>query len=247
MSYCLLIPHYNHAEQLSAFLPKLMAQGLDCLIVDDGSDAATLAALKEIASQQPGVHLISHGVNRGKGAAVISGCYHARVLGFSHVIQIDADGQHNPEDIPRFVSHSQQRPQSFICGNPVFDESIPKVRLYGRKVTDFWVILETFSLAIRDGMCGFRVYPLSEVERVLDKHFIGPRMDFDTEFLVKAAWEKIDLHFIDTHVVYPAVGVTHFHYLRDNLNLIRLHTRLMLGMLWRSPVLLLRLLARLAR
>ena len=238
MSYCLLIPHYNHERQFIAFLPQLVASGLPLVIVDDGSNPDSRAQVEAAITHYTNVHFFALQRNRGKGAAVKAGFTFARNLGFTHAIQIDADGQHDVADIEKFVQCSQQQPDAIICGKPVFDSSAPKARVYGRKVTDFWVALETLSLRIKDGLCGFRVYPLNAIEDVLDCHFIGNRMDFDTELLVKAVWCNTTLVFLNTNVIYPAQSVSHFNYLRDNLLLIKLHSRLMFGMLIRLPVLL---------
>lgn len=235
MSYCLLIPHYNHERQFIAFLPQLVASGLPLVIVDDGSHEESRAQVASAAAHYTNTHFFPLWRNRGKGGAVKAGLVFARSLGFTHAIQIDADGQHNVADIAEFIRQSQQQPDAIICGKPVFDATAPKARVYGRKVTDFWVALETLSLRIKDGLCGFRVYPLSQTEDVLDHYFVGNRMDFDTELLVKAVWLNIPLVFINTQVIYPAQSVSHFNYLRDNLLLIKLHSRLMLGMLLRLP------------
>lgn len=238
MSYCLLIPHYNHHHQLIRFLPKIAASNLPCIIVDDGSSTESIQLLQDAVKNYPDTLLFLQRRNRGKGGAVKAGFYHARNLGFTHAIQIDADGQHNLDDLPEFIRISKENPHAIICGKPVFDASAPKARLYGRKVTDFWVALETLSLKIKDGLCGFRVYPLTESEILLDHYFISNRMDFDTEFLVKAVWLKTPLIFVKTKVIYPENNISHFNYLRDNLQLIKLHSRLMVGMLARSPMLL---------
>jgi len=238
-AYCLMIPHYNHHQQLALFLPKIVSTQRPCIIIDDGSDPHSLSALKKILAGLPSVYLYEHGHNRGKGAAIKTGICHARALGFTHAIQIDADGQHNIEDIPAFIALSQQHPDSIICGKPTYDNSAPKARRYGRKITDFWVMLETVSLTIKDSLCGFRVYPITISEAIFDHYYIGNRMDADTEVLVKAFWLGVDLKFIDTLVIYPEQNISHFNYLRDNLLLIRLHARLMASMLIRLPKLLL--------
>ncbi len=237
-SYCLLIPHYNHADQLLRFLPALLASGLPCLVVDDGSNASNLTRLQTELTSNPQIHLFSLAVNRGKGAALKAGFYFARQLGFTHVIQIDADGQHDTADLPHFIRTSESKPHTLICGRPQFDRSAPKARRYGRRVTDFWVALETLSFRVKDSLCGYRVYPLTQIEQVLDRYYVGSRMDFDTEILVKAVWSGVAIKFINTRVIYPPQSVSHFNYLRDNLQLIRLHTRLMLGMLLRFPMIL---------
>lgn len=238
--YVLLVPHYNHLEELTGFLPRLRETGLPLLIVDDGSDAGARDELISLAEAENDIHLAQHAHNRGKGAAVMTGLAQARQLGYTHAIQIDADGQHNADDVNRFVDYSRVKPAAFICGKPTFDDSVPKARLHGRKVTTVFAALETLSLAIRDGLCGFRVYPLDVVEKLQDRYYFGPRMDFDTEILVKAVWDGVELDFHDTAVRYPEGGASHFNYLRDNLTLIRLHTRLLTGMVLRLPWLLTR-------
>lgn len=232
---CLVVPHYNHTQSFAAFLPKLLGLNLTSIVVDDGSDPSAKADLVSMLADQPRIQLVEHARNRGKGAAMWTGAHAARQVGFTHMLQIDADGQHDVNDVARFIEEATAHPEAMISGAPQFDESAPKARVYGRKVTDFWVALETGTLAIKDSLCGFRVYPLNEFELVFDKYHIGKRMDFDTDVLVKSVWEGIDIRFIDTNVVYLENSVSHFHYLQDNLRLIWLHTRLMLGMGVRLP------------
>ena len=238
MKHCLLIPHYKHRQPLLALLPRLEATGLDCIIVDDGSDEDSVTAIKSYIEGKPNLFLYQHRHNRGKGAAVKTGFVCARLLGYTHVVQIDADGQHDIGDIQRFVELSQQYPNAIICGKPVFDASIPKIRLHGRKITTFWVWIETFSSTIKDGLCGFRVYPLDLMEQLNDHYYIGCHMDFDPELLVKAVWYNVTLKYIDTKVIYPERSISHFNYVRDNMTMIKLHVRLMLGMLVRIPLLI---------
>ncbi|MBX2867270.1 MAG: glycosyltransferase family 2 protein [Acidiferrobacterales bacterium] len=236
---CLILPHYNHVRELTQFLPKLLSLDLLCIIIDDGSDDEEKSRLIRLLEDHPKIELIFHHHNRGKGAAVMTAAVHARSRGMTHIFQVDADGQHNLEDVSGFIAASKAAPLTIVCGKPVFDETAPKARVYGRKVTDFWVSLETLSLKIKDGLCGFRIYPLEQLERLMDDYYLGPRMDFDTEVLVKAVWHQVPLRFLDTQVQYIHDGTSHFHYLRDNLVLIRLHTRLMFGMVRRLPRLIL--------
>ncbi len=125
-----------------------------------------------------------------------------------------------------------------ICGRPVFDASIPKVRFLSRYITHALVWLQTLSFsAVRDSMCGFRLYPLRTVLEVVDRDGVGQRMDFDVELLVKLVWRGRTLRWIDTRVSYPTDGISHFRMLYDNLRLAGMHVRLVLGMLWRAPLL----------
>lgn len=234
-SYCLVVPHFNHFDAFRAFLPKLLSLQMACIVVDDGSDHDVKLALRELLREHQLMSLIEHTSNRGKGAAMWTGAHAARAQGFSHMLQIDADGQHNINDVHRFIEVSRESPRAIVSGAPQFDETAPKARVYGRKVTDFWVALETWSSNIVDSLCGFRVYPLAEFEQVFDQYHIGKRMDFDTDVLVKSVWQGVAVRFIETDVVYINNNVSHFHYWADNWRLIWLHFRLMLGMLIRAP------------
>ena len=240
MSYCLVVPHYNHVRAFEAFLPRLAGLELPCLVVDDGSNSESLGQLKDLLQAYPRIELVEHVRNRGKGAAMMTAATMARSFGHTHMLQIDADGQHDVNDVPSFIEDSKANPAAIISGAPQFDDSAPKARVYGRKVTDFWVALETGSLQIKDSLCGYRIYPLEQFERVSDKYHIGRRMDFDTDILVKSVWEGVDVRFIDTQVIYHTNSVSHFHYWEDNWRLIWLHTRLMTGMVVRLPWRLLR-------
>lgn len=233
----LVIPHYNHARQFLASLPALLASDVPLLVVDDGSEAAQHALLAK-ASADGAFRLLSMDSNRGKGEAVMAGFAAAAKEGFSHAVQLDADGQHDPADITRFLASAKKRPQAMICGAPVFGDDAPWVRVWGRKLTDLVVLLETWTPGIRDSLCGFRVYPLEETLATIQRHRPGARMDFDAELLVNACWDGMPLHFLDTRVIYPDQGVSHFRYVRDNSRMVAMHTRLLLRMLLRSPVLL---------
>ncbi len=256
MNYCFVIPHFNHHDAFSRFLPSLARLGIACIIVDDGSNTesiekveALVADIKEGKQKNATeeLYLLKHTSNRGKGAAFFTGAYYARTLGYTHVVQIDADGQHDLNDVTNFIEYSSKHPDTIVSGKPYFEDDAPKVRVYGRRVTDFWVALETLSLQIKDSLCGYRVYPLHQVERILDAYHIGVRMDFDTEMLVKAVWLDIPLHFMPTKVIYPEGSVSHFNYTRDNFLLINLHVKLMLGMLVRSPFFMIRNIKRVFR
>ena len=239
-----VIPVYDHEHAIGAMVDGVLATGNTCLLVDDGSGPACAAVLDALAQRHaPRVRLLRLVVNQGKGGAVLAGFTEAARLGATHVLQIDADGQHDPRDIPRFLSLSRQLPAQVICGTPQYDASVPKGRLYGRYLTHVWVWINTLSFAIRDSMCGFRVYPLAPVLTLMEEETIGKRMDFDVEVLVRLYWRDIGVQNVPTRVTYPLDGVSHFDVWRDNVRITRMHTRLFFGMVWRLPRLLRRRLA----
>jgi glycosyltransferase involved in cell wall biosynthesis len=212
--------------------------GLPIYLVDDGSAAATAEELDRLAARLPRIRLVRRETNGGKGAAVMSGINAAFADGLTHALQVDADGQHALADIPDFLSAARATPESLICGVPEYDASIPKGRLYGRYATHIWVWIETLSFEIQDSMCGFRVYPLGAVHRLIKEVHLGTRMDFDIEVLVRLFWRGVRIVNRPTRVTYPEDGISHFRPLQDNLRISWLHTRLFFGMLVRLPQLL---------
>jgi glycosyltransferase involved in cell wall biosynthesis len=241
---CVVIPVYNHQGAIAAVVQSVLVHRVPVLLVDDGSDEACARELQRLA-QLPLVTLLRHPANQGKGAAVCSGMRAAMAAGYTHALQVDADGQHTLTDVPHFIEAARSAPEAVVCGYPIFDASIPKVRFYGRYLTHAMVWLQTLSFEIKDSMCGFRLYPLAAVDRLLQRHRIGPRMDFDTDILVKLYWQGVPLRWLPTQVRYPLDGVSHFRMLRDNGRMAALHLRLLFGMVLRLPLLLARKLLRL--
>ncbi|WP_256527351.1 glycosyltransferase family 2 protein [Gilvimarinus sp. DA14] len=234
---CAVIPVYNHAHLVGATVSRLQSQGFNCILVNDGGDEEATALLREL-SESSGCELVEQRPNGGKGRAVILGLHHAANLGYSHVLQIDADGQHDTDDVPRLLSLAQRYPQAVITGVPEYDESVPKHRLYSRYITHVWVWIETLSLEIKDSMCGFRIYPVAPVVALSRQVSLGGRMDFDTEILVRLYWRGVRIISLPTRVIYPEQGISNFRLWRDNLVISWMHTRLVFGMLLRLPKLL---------
>lgn len=239
-SPCVLIPCYNHGAMMSGVLDRIQLFNLPCIVVDDGSDKTTQDELARLAAEYSNLTLIRLPVNAGKGAAVISGIEAAADAGFSHAVQVDADGQHAIEDIPRLLALAKEHPAALISGQPIYDDSVPRSRLYGRWVTHIWVWIETLSMQLEDSMCGFRVYPVAPTLQLAQRVTLGKRMDFDTEVMVRLYWQGNPSYFIPTRVIYPQDGLSHFDALKDNLRISLMHTRLFFGMLPRIPSLLFR-------
>lgn len=241
MRLCLIVPFYNHEHAIRQTVAGLKPYGLPCWLVDDGSDARCAPVLEELAAREASwLTLIRCPVNRGKGVAVIRGFEAAHAAGCTHGLQVDADGQHDFTAIPRIAELSRAQPEAIVTGVPVFDVCAPAARRIGRKLTTFWVRVNTLSMRIDDAMCGFRVYPLEPMLRLAQHSNVGSRMEFDPEILVRAVWAGVPVVSMPTQVRYPVDGVSHFKMWRDNVRISWMHTRLFFGMLWRAP----RLLAR---
>ncbi|HEX7816158.1 glycosyltransferase family 2 protein [Dyella sp.] len=235
---CALIPIYNHKDTIAATVRALRSHGLPVTIVDDGSNEATRHILDALAAQDTQVTLLRLPFNQGKGRALTAGLRATQAAGFTHALQIDADGQHDPADVPRFLAESLAHPDAMICGQPIYDDSVPRGRLYGRYVTHVCVWAETLSLELRDSMCGYRLYPLEATCAEIRRRAPPARMDFDTEIAVRLIWRGVPVRNLTTRVIYPENGLSHFRMLRDNLRISAMHTRLLLGMLPRAPGLL---------
>ena len=253
-----IIPVYNHGDTVAPLAGRLAACGLPVILINDGSDARCAATLRQLAAKRgPDEHgrekhwpeergtitLIERAANGGKGAAVKDGLREAARRGYTHALQLDADGQHDAADAPRFLALSRAKPEAVICGVPDFSNA-PRLRYYGRRFTHLWVWINTLSLDIRDAMCGFRVYPLASALRILDGAPLGDRMDFDIEILARLHWAGVEIAPLRAAVNYPPGGISHFRAVRDNLLISRAHARLFFGMLRRLPMLLRRKLRR---
>lgn len=242
LNCCFLIPIYNHHETIRQTVEALLPFELPIVIVDDGSDQATKIELQRLL--EPGflqqIKLFTLPENQGKGAAVMHGIRQAAAMELTHALQIDADGQHNHNDIPKFLRAARERPEALISGLPQYDDSIPLARKIGRQITHFWVHVETLSLKVKDTMCGFRVYPVQATLATMATKPIGERMNFDIEIMVRMYWMGVPVHFIKTKVIYPEGGRSHFRGLADNWSISKTHTRLFFGMLWRAPILIAR-------
>ena len=227
-----VIPHYNHSGTIGNVVQQFLDLGLPVLVVDDGSSPEHHAVLQALQGSQ-GVSVYFRPQNGGKGAAMKSGFEQALEMGFDYIVQADADGQHNLADVKTMLAKMQENPTALICGRPIYSDDAPKSRLYGRKITDFWNAIHTHSWDIKDGMCGFRLYPLKPLQNLLKNEPLGDRMDFDIEILIKAHWYQIPFIWVDTPVRYEQGGVSHFRAWADNWLISKMHTKLFFGMLGR--------------
>lgn len=224
---CGLVPTYDNPATVRGVVTRLRAHLDDVLVVDDGSGPEAREVLEALAREGLArVHHRAH--NGGKGAAVKTGLALARDLGFTHALQVDADGQHDLDDVPRLLDAARARPEALVLGAPVFDASAPASRLRARQITIFWTNFEAGAGVITDPMCGFRVYP---VDAALAAGARGDAMDFDPEIAVKMVWGGAPVVNLPTRVRYvprEQGGVSHFRLVRDNALISWMHTRLSL-------------------
>ena len=226
---CGLVPVYNNPKTIGKVVAGLQLYIKDIIIADDGSDAGTRTIIDQLAARDPAhIQVLHLPVNRGKGAAVKAGLQRALELGFSHALQVDADGQHDLGDIPQFLECMQAAPEALILGAPQFGEDIPAIRKYGRKLTTLMIALEAGTLKLPDAMCGFRIYPVAATCALPTR---CARMCFDPEIMIRAHWAGIPVQSVPTRVRYLSAeegGISHFRGVHDNVLNVGLHTLLVL-------------------
>lgn len=237
----ILIPSYNTGPILRQTVASVLAYQTPTWVVVDGSTDDSPKLLEPISDKY--LRIIQLGKNSGKGAAILHGLREAIAAGFTHVLSIDADGQHPAYFIPEFLKLSVTYPEAAILGRPIFDDSAPALRVNGRKVSNFWANLETLGWGVDDSLFGMRVYPAADLLAVFESTKFARRFDFDPEVAVRLAWRGVPIINLPTPVCYPSKeegGISQFRYIRDNVLLTQMHIRLFFAFLVRLPNLLFR-------
>jgi len=246
-THLVLIPSYNPGTKGVATVLAARRHWSPVWVVIDGSTDESVTALGKLAREDPGLRVLALPTNRGKGAAVLHGLEAALASGFTHVLTMDADGQHPEDRIPAFMAASMAAPAAMVLGEPVFDASAPLLRVRGRRISNWFASLETLWAGIGDSLFGFRVYPAAALARIMRRVPWMRRFDFDVEAVVRLSWRGVRAVNLPAAVRYFRAdqgGVSHFRYGRDNVLLTWMHTRLFAGFVIRLPFLILRRLAR---
>jgi glycosyltransferase involved in cell wall biosynthesis len=233
-SHLVLIPSYNTGPRLLGVIAEVLRNWHPVLLVVDGSTDGSEQPLLDLAKSEPALTVLVLARNSGKGAAVLAGLAAARDRGFTHALVMDADGQHPAAGIADFMELSRRNPDAMILGKPIFGADVPLERLYGRKLSVGIAKVETLGAAIDDPLYGFRVYPVAPLLNVLGPRRGGRRYDFDTEAAVRLYWAGVEPINLPSPVRYftsAEGGVSHFHYLRDNVTLVLMHAQLIAEML----------------
>lgn len=242
-THLVLIPSYNPGPAVYATVAAARAQWAPVWVVVDGSTDGSAEQLQRMAADDVGLRVIILPQNVGKGAAVLHGVEQALQSGYTHVLTMDSDGQHDASMIPAFMQQSQADPAAMVLGVPVFDASAPRIRVNGRKVSNGLANIVTAGGGIGDSLFGFRVYPARPLAEIMRRNPWMRRFDFDPEAVVRLSWRGVRPINVPCKVRYLSEsegGVSHFNYWRDNKLLAGMYTRLVLGSLIRLPILILR-------
>jgi glycosyltransferase involved in cell wall biosynthesis len=241
-THLVIIPSYNPGRKVFETVRSARAHWNPVWVIVDGSTDGTTEILLSMAAEDPGLRVLVRAMNSGKGAAVLYGIREALARGFTHALTMDSDGQHPAERIPAFMAASLAAPTAMVLGEPVFDARAPRLRVNGRKISNWFANLWTLWMGIHDSLFGFRVYPIAPLIRVMRFQPWMRRFDFDVEAVVRLCWRGVRPINLPAKVEYFRAdegGVSHFNYWRDNVLLTWMHARLFAEFLLRLPALLL--------
>lgn len=215
------VPVYNNGATLKTVVASCRLIARNVVVVDDGSTDADVPALLS----GMGVTVLKHERNLGKGQAILTASRYIEERGGAYMITIDADSQHYPRDIEKFIPLLAADESGIVIGSRNFaTANVPASSRFGRAFANFWLKVET-GQSIDDCQSGFRAYPVRYLNLL---RFKGSRYDFEAEVLAKAAWAGIRLETVPIDVNYPRPQdrVSSFRPFLDNLRLTRIHSML---------------------
>lgn len=214
-----LLPYFNNGRTAAGVASGVLDQGWPLLAVNDGSTDDGPASLAGLPIQR-----IDFPRNKGKGRAIRAGLLWARDHGYSHVISIDADGQHFPADIGRLAERIRAFPNRLIVGRRGFRDDAPGASRFGRRWSNMWVRIASGGRT-PDSQSGFRAYPVAPLA---GRKYLGSRYEFEVEILVRAVWAGLGLDWVDVGTRYdpPSGRVSHFRPFKDNLRISLMYTAL---------------------
>jgi glycosyltransferase involved in cell wall biosynthesis len=207
---CIIVPTFNNARTLGNLLRELVGYTDQVIIVNDGSTDGT----SDILAQFPSLHQVSYQKNIGKGWALRCGFRKATELGFQYAITIDSDGQHFPEDLPKFLNEVEKTPGCLIIGKRNMGQvGIPGKSSFGNKFSNFWYWVET-GIKMDDTQSGYRLYP---VERLHGIKFFTRKFELEIEVIVRAAWRGVKIKSVPVKIHYEEKGkrISHFRPFQD--------------------------------
>ncbi len=220
---CVVIPVYNAAHVIGPVVQHITRLGFDTIVVNDGSTDGTA----QVASHA-GALVMSHVVNRGKGASLRTGFAFALRTGYDIVVTMDGDGQHDPAEIPRLLGAATQGQHVIVIGDRVMNRAVmPRVRRWTNRVMSR-VVSRLAKQRIPDSQCGFRAIPRQVLATV---QLSASHFDLETELLLAAARNGWTITSVPVRTIYDH-HASHIHPLWDGLRFIRLVCRYVMAPPW---------------
>jgi glycosyltransferase involved in cell wall biosynthesis len=196
MKICAVIPAINEAKTISDVIKGIKALNLDIdvIVIDDGSeDETSLLAEREQA------YVIKHAKRIGKGACLKDGFDYALTRGYDIIIALDADGQHEPSDIPQFLKTAKEKNISVVIGNRMGDPlGMPGIRVFTNRLMSS-IISDICGQEIPDTQCGFRLFTTEALRSINIK---ARKFEIDSELLIKLAKKGYKIESLPIRSIY---------------------------------------------
>jgi glycosyltransferase involved in cell wall biosynthesis len=220
LNFAVVIPAHNEASTIRLVVMRALRYADRVIVVDDGSSDGTSDVLKDMP-----VTLLLNERNQGKAASLWRGMQHALSLGVDAVVTLDADGQHDPADIPRIVAAARRSPGRIVIGARLADrEKIPPLRYFANRFANFWIAWAA-GYPIEDSQSGFRLYPAALLARVRVPHGPGKGFVFESEILIEASRLGYESVPVRVAAIYPLEGrPSHFRQFVDVERIVRMVT-----------------------
>jgi glycosyltransferase involved in cell wall biosynthesis len=236
MPAAIVIPAFDEVRTIRDIAERSLRQCALVIVVDDGSTDGTGAALHGLP-----VDVLRHERNEGKAASLWDGMQLALEKGAEAVVTLDADGQHQPEDVGRLLLAANEHPQRVIVAARLKGrESYPKARRRANRFADFWISWAA-GHPIADSQSGQRLYPAALLRKLDVRHDAGAAFTFESEALIRAARLGYTTVAVPIAAIYdPAGRPSHFRPVRDIARIVMmvagqlLATGLYPAGLWRS-------------
>ena len=191
---CVIVPAYNEARRIAPVVRGILEHVKDVVVVDDGSADETAHE-----AERAGAVVIRHAVNQGKGVALTTGFEYARQQGFELVITMDADGQHEPADLPRFLEAYVRTGIPVLIGNRMGAASrMPFVR----RCTNWfmsWLLSREMKQYVPDTQSGYRLYRSDVIPFVSTE---AKRFAAESEILLHVAERGIRIGAVPIATIY---------------------------------------------
>jgi glycosyltransferase involved in cell wall biosynthesis len=206
---CAIIPAFREAGRIGAVVSRVIPFLPDVVVVDDGSGDATSEE-----ARGAGAVVLKHEVNRGKGAALATGLAYAKSKGFAWVITLDADGQHDPADIPTFVEAYVRTGIPVLVGNRMGEAAaMPRVRRWTNTFMSYLLSRE-MGQYVPDTQCGYRFYRIDVLPFLATQ---STRFAAESESLLHVAARGLDIGAVPISVIYIDGRESHIRPFRDTI------------------------------
>ncbi len=216
----ILIPAYNEEKYIKRVIEGCFKYGIDIITVDDGSTDGTLKEIESIPSPENfSIINLKHELNKGKGKSLKTGFSYIIKNNYSGVITLDADGQHNTDEIKNFLRTIDEEKPDLIIGNRLGNaKNMPFIRLATNVITS-WIISAIAGRKVRDVQSGFR-YIRTEILKNINLE--TGNFETEPELIIKSSWAGYNIKNIPISTIYHKNFISHVNPVSDTIKFFKL-------------------------